>query len=78
MSRIGGGGGGGGVAVTIDRCIKNPIASITKSVIADAFLFFGTPLHVKSFAEPTWSAWSSITIALLALAAINRGWPDYG
>ena len=42
-----------------------------KSVIADAFLFFGTPLHVKSFAEPTWSALSSITIAQLALVAIT-------
>ena len=41
-----------------------------KSVIADVFLFFGTPLHVKSFAEPAWSAWSSITIAQLALVAI--------
>ena len=40
-----------------------------KSVIADAFLFFGirTPLHVKTFAEPTWSAWSSITIPQLSI-----------
>ena len=42
-----------------------------KSVIADAFLFFSTPLHVKSFAEPAWSVWSSITIAQLALDAIS-------
>ena len=47
------------MATPIKFDIKNPIALITKSVIADAFLFVGIPLHVKSFAEPIWSARSS-------------------
>ena len=61
--------------ITTDGDRTVPVGRLQKkSVIADAFLFFGTTLHVKSFAEPTWSAWSSssITIAqLLALVAIS-------